>query len=316
MIRSALFSAAACVRRVNKVALVLVVAATLVIGVPEPADAQAPNTVTVSDTLQEVRLVDGSSFFGQITAVDADRITLVTTTGVRLELMRGQIQMIRAARGRMVEGRFWRDDPNKTRLFFAPTGRSLRAGEGYFGVYELFIPFVSYGVTNQFTISGGSPFYIGMFEVTPPFYLAPKLQVLSAPQTEVSVGVLAVFIPGSWGWEEDSRTRSVGIAYGVGTFGGNDNAATAGIGWGYADGEFSARPAVMLGGEVRVGASTKLITENWFVPGSDGGVLSGGVRFFGERLSADAGLIAFVGSGGGGCCLPLVNFVYAFGGRR
>jgi hypothetical protein len=314
MIRSLLFSLRSR-RAVPRLALVVGAALALLAGTGGSALAQLPTAIAVSDTLLEVRLMDGSSFFGRVVAADADRVSMETTTGVRLDLMRAQIQSIRPAQGRMVGGQFWRDDPNKTRLFFAPTGRSLRAGEGYFGVYELFIPFLSYGVTDQFTISGGSPFYLGMFEVTPPVYVAPKLQVLAQPGAEVSVGVLAVFLPASWSWEEE-RSHTAGVAYGVGTFGGSDNAFTGGIGWGFFDSEFSSKPVVMLGGETRTGRSTKLITENWFVPGENGAVISGGVRFIGERLSADAGLLGFVGGGETGCCLPLVNFVYSFGGSR
>jgi hypothetical protein len=293
---------------------VLAVAAGLAFGTA-PAHAQIPTTLAVSDTLREVRLVDGSTFYGRIVAVENDRITLETTAGARIEVARGQLRSLRLAEGRMVDGQFWRDDPNKTRLFFAPTGRTLRAGEGYFGVYELFIPFLSYGLTDQITLSGGSPFYLGMFESAPPFYLAPKVQVVSLPQTQVSLGALALFVPRSWGWEED-ESHSLGIVYGVGTFGDGDNALTTGLGWGYADGEFSSRPVLMVGGEARMGRATKLLTENWFVPGADGVVFSGGVRFFGERLSADVGLLGFAGSEGAGCCLPLVNFVYNFGRPR
>ena len=47
--------------------------------------------------------------------------------------------------------------------------------------------------------------------------------------------------------------------------------------------------------EARAGRRTKFITENYFVFGESAAVISGGVRFWGERLSADAGIAAFVG---------------------
>jgi hypothetical protein len=292
--------------------LLLLLSSTVLAGPPLAAQTAAP---AAADTIYEVRLADGSTLYARVLVADEERITFETSGGARLEVSRAQLRTMEPARGRFVDGRFWREDPNKTRLFFAPTGRSLRAGEGYFGVYELFIPFLSYGITDQITLSGGSPVYVGMFGVTPPFYLAPKVQVVSDPRAQLSLGALAIFLPRSWDWDGD-RTRSLGIAYGVGTLGDLDNAATAGIGWGFADGEFSSRPVVMFGGEVRTGRPTKFITENWFMPGEDGIVLSGGLRFFGERLSADAGLLGFIGSGESGCCLPLVNFLYHFGGGR
>jgi hypothetical protein len=273
------------------------------------AAAQAP---APSDTIYEVRLADGSSFIGRVVNETPDLITIETQAGVRLEVRREQIRTMRAARGRIVGGQFWRDDPNTSRLFFAPTGRSISAGDGYFGVYELFIPFLSYGVTDAVTISGGSPFYLGMFDSAPPVYFAPKVRVFSGSGSAVSVGTLFVWLPSEW--NEDNQT--FGILYGVGTFGSADNAATAGLGWGYVGSDFSSRPAAMVGGEARVGRMTKLISENWFVPGEDGVILSGGVRFFGERLSADAGLIGFISGDETACCLPLVNFLYHFGRSR
>jgi hypothetical protein len=72
----------------------------------------------------------------------------------------------------------------------------------------------------------------------------------------------------------------------------------------------------MLGGELRAGRSTKLITENYLIPGFDGGqgsILSGGIRFFGEQLSADLGIaVSPTDCEGDFCWIPLVNFVYSF----
>jgi hypothetical protein len=68
----------------------------------------------------------------------------------------------------------------------------------------------------------------------------------------------------------------------------------------------------MVGGESRIGRRTKFLTENYFLPSEGVGALSGGVRFFGERLSADFGLGVAFGDGDTACCLPLVNFVYSF----
>ena len=96
---------------------------------------------------------------------------------------------------------------------------------------------------------------------------------------------------------------------------GRDKAATAGIGWGFSDGDLHNQAVLMLGGELRTGPSTKLISENYLIPGADGGegaIASGGVRFFGERLSADVGIALLLGDCTGGCWLPLVNFVYSF----
>ena len=274
----------------------------------DPAAAQEAPRLAVGDSLVEVTLRGGESFVGRVVRVAADTISLETVSGTRMEIARSRIDAVRPARGRVVRGQFWREDPNRTRLFFSPTGRSMPAGGGYVGVYEVFIPFVTMAVTDRIMLSGGSPFYLAFTgDVTPPVYFGPKVQVVSTPRFQGSLGSMTVYVPDDGG---DDGFYSV--LYGVGTVGGADRALTAGAGWGYVDGEFSPKPVVMVGGETRVSRSIKLVSENMFVPGEDGLVISGGVRFFGERLSADAGLAGFAG-GDGGCCFPLVNFVYHFG---
>lgn len=261
----------------------------------------APPEVVAGDTLREIRLADGSVLFARVEAVAGDRVTLVTQAGVRIEVDRAQIRSIRTAQGRVRGGEVWRDDPTGTRLFFSPTGRNLAAGEAYFGVYELIFPFATYGVTDRITIAGGTPIIPGAFgEVA---YFAPKVAIVQSERVNLAAGVFAALVEGDMG----------GIAYGVGTWGGRDNAVTTGVGFAFGGGEFFDRPIIMLGGETRTGKGLKLLTENYFVPGEDGLLLSGGLRFFGERLSADVGIGALLGSGVTEGPYPLVNFVYTFG---
>ena len=66
----------------------------------------------------------------------------------------------------------------------------------------------------------------------------------------------------------------------------------------------------MIGGERQFRRNMKLITENYLWKGGQG-VVTGGVRFFGERLSADIGLAVPVGVDFF-FAAPLVNFVYIF----
>jgi len=195
----------------------------------------------------------------------------------------------------------WRDDPTGTRLFFAPTGRNLAAGEAYFGVYELFFPFATYGVTDRITVAGGTPIIPGAFGQVG--YFAPKVAIVQSERVNLAAGVFAVIVEGDAG----------GIAYGVGTWGGRDNAVTTGLGFAIGEGVDFDYPIVMLGGETRTGRQLKLITENYFVPGEGGVLVSGGMRFFGERLSADVGIGALLGSSETEGPYPLVNFVYTFG---
>jgi hypothetical protein len=89
----------------------------------------------------------------------------------------------------------------------------------------------------------------------------------------------------------EGGSEGVGILYGVGTLGLADKALTLGLGWGFAGGEISNEPVLMLGGELQLSNSFKLMTENWFPPGTDIAIVSFGLRFFGENLSADLAMV-------------------------
>ena len=191
-------------------------------------------------------------------------------------------------------------DPNATRLFFAPTGRSLRRGQTYLGVYEFLMPFVQVGVTDQFSIGGGTPLVFGLDNGERPFWITPKLQIAKTSSTEVAVGVLHAFNAGGDGG---------GVAYVVGTSGTARGSFTLGGGLGYGnDGGRSG--IVMLGGERQVRRNLKIMSENYLWKDGNG-VASAGVRFFGERLSADLA-IGFPLGADEFFAFPIVNFVYLF----
>ena len=67
----------------------------------------------------------------------------------------------------------------------------------------------------------------------------------------------------------------------------------------------------MIGGEYRASRRLKWVTENWLWRGGPGFV-SGGIRFLGERVSADLGLIAPLVDAEGIFAFPLVSFAWHF----
>ena len=285
-------------------------ASLLLIGFANPVQAQTvPPVIAVSDTVMEIRLKEGSVLFGRIVAVDGDRVTIQLESGSRIDVERPQIVSIRRTSSRMVRGERWEEDPNSTRLFFGPTGRPLGRGTGYFAVYELIMPFLSYGITDRISVSGGTPVIPGVTGEL--LYFAPKITLISRPSVNFSAGALAFSVP--------SEDESLGLVYGVGTLGSTDHAFTVGAGIPFIVGEedeIADRAVVMLGAESRVSRRTKMIGESYFVPGESGGIVALGARFFGERLSADAGLGFLFGGDDSSCCVPIVNFVYVFGAQR
>ena len=294
----------------------LMTTATLLVGFmaapvgPGRVSAQTPVPAAVQDTIYRVRLLDGSTLYGRLENRTDTAFTLVTSNGVRATIMQSQIREMAPAAGRIIEGEYWAPDPNPSRLFFAPTARSIGHGSGYVGVFMIGLPFVAVGVTDRITLAAGAPV---LFGVVDPFYIAPKIELISTSKFSVAAGVLSLITLRD---VTDDDWETIGIVYGVTTVGTADQALTAGLGYGYAGDEISGQPAIMIGGETRASRRIKLISENYFVAGETGAILTGGIRYVGDRFTSDVGILGAVAGGESFCCVPLVNFSYTFGPRR
>ena len=290
------------------IAVILVVPSAVEAGFPgvsavegnRPAQDQIESGLSrpITPTMFELVLRDGSRIFGTVDRETDQEVVFRTTTGATLTARRADVVSLRRVKGRVYNGEFRRSDEHRSRLFFAPTGRSLEQGQVSVGVFQFLAPFVQVGVTDRFSVGGGTPLIFGFDEGDRPFWVTPKLQVYDSAGAQAALGVLHLF----------SSAGNAGIAYGVGTFGSADNALTAGAGVAYAGDESGG--VVMIGGERRIRSNLKLITENYLWNGGHGFV-SGGVRFIGERLSADLALAIPIGVSEL-FAFPVVNFVYVF----
>lgn len=262
--------------------------------------------IPAADVTQELELSDGSSVIGRVVSIGDGQFIFRTTSGVEMTVEATAVRSLKPITGRVVNGEFLREDPNATRLFFGPTGRSLKKGEVYFGVYEVLLPFVQVGITDRLSIGAGTPLVFGDFER--PYWFTPKLQVFQRGRTSASVGAMHFL-----NIDDDAH---VGIAYGVVTHGSTDSAISVGGGYAYArwtgdeyrDDDDAGAGVVMIGGEHRVSRRMKLVSENYLFKG--GGFVSGGVRFFGEKLSADVGLVLPLFEDT--VLIPMVNIVRKF----
>jgi hypothetical protein len=266
---------------------------------PGRALAQTP-AAAGTVTRCELVLRDGSRLFGIVVSEDESEVVFQTEGGATVTAKREEITSLKRMTGLVVDGEFLPPDPNATRLFFGPTGRSLEKGQAYFGVYEFVMPFVQVGVTDRLSIGGGTPLVFGLDEGDRPFWVTPKLQVLNRSRTQVAVGAFHVF---------NSHGDGGGVGYVVGTHGDSSASFTAGAGLVYGTGG-GRSGVVMIGGERQVRRSLKLVTENYV--GKDGnGIASAGIRFFGDRLSADLAIAVPIGADSL-FAFPMINFVYLF----
>ncbi len=261
------------------------------------------------DHLQIIVTDDSSRTFGRIVSHDEQTVFFATDLGeltIPLERIRS-IREIPASALR--NGRYWFPNSNVSRLYFAPTGRMLPKGSGYFADYYLFFPTVVYGLTDSFTLGGG-------FSLMPDagldkqlWYLTPKLSVVRGEEFNAAIGTLLISVPN---WDEDEAfSHVVGVVYGVGTYGRPDASLTFGLGYGFVDDDLLDRPMIILGGEWRRWRRVAFVTENWWIPEMDHPLISYGCRFMGERMSVDLALInsfenlIFPG-------LPYIDFTFNF----
>lgn len=271
------------------------------------SSANAQQDSSHSEIVFRIGLRDGSEILGTIQFQDSIRVEFLSLSKVPMTLPRSQIAQMRQLSGKVRDGEFRQSDPNSTRLFFAPTGRALRNGQGYFSIYEIFFPFFAVGVADVLTLAGGISLLPGAESQI--FYFAPKVTPVHIENTDLSLGLLYVTATGA-------GSEGVGIVYAVGTQGTPDAALTVGAGWGFSKGELSNKPVLVLGGEMRISRTLKLISENWFSTSADLMTVSFGLRFFGENLAADLGFIRppkFETSGFP--FIPWIGFSYNFGAR-
>jgi hypothetical protein len=245
---------------------------------------------------------DGSSLNGRVVEVTSTTVRFVSSIG-ETTIPRSTIVKVRLVDPTSIHGgEVWPEDPSRSRLFFAPTGRMLRTSETYFSDAYIFFPSIQVGLSDQFSIGGGMSIFPGLAIDEQFFFLTPKLGVYASPKVNVAVGALV------GGAKDISDESPVGIGYGVATFGDENSNATIGTGFGFSRGNASSIGLVMLGGSTRVSKSLALVTENYFTTESDANALiSGGVRFMSERIAVD---LALFGGKGINAVVPYVAFIY------
>lgn len=260
---------------------------------PVPGVAPTSTLPVASGTTPEivgrsysVELRSGNSFIGVLRAATSEELEFETKDLGSVRVQRTNLKdfvLLSAEQAR----RGYDDVGNGNRLFFAPTARNLRRGEGYVQSQEIFLLSVNYGVTDNFSMgalatvfpAAGSDNFIG---------LTPKLSFPLAEKVHVGAGALVLFANGGTG----------GVTYANATYGSADHNLTAGVGYGFAGGiGFSSTPVLVLGGATRVSRRFSLLNETYILrernSNSTAALVAGivGVRVAGPRISGGLGLV-------------------------
>ncbi len=291
--------------------IIPIILCTLSISQPKEATAQTRGSIVIPEPgqVQIITTDDGSTLIGRITRIEETEIEFQTDVGVMI-IPRAKIRTIRTVPASAIRGgRYWHPDPNRTRLLFAPTGRMLEKGEGYFANYYVFFPTVNYGVSDRVSLGGGMSLVPTGSLRNQIYFFTPKVGLRQSDRFNLAAGALIIRIPE---FDDDDDSPLVSVLYGVGTWGGTDRHLNLGVGYGMVDADLADRPFVMIGGVSRLSRRTAFVSENWMIPGVDNVGISYGIRFFTETLSVDLALLNTVGRDAIFPGIPYVDFVWNF----
>ncbi|MPR35056.1 hypothetical protein [Salmonirosea aquatica] len=293
------------------------------------AQAQDADSTAFKPVNATIFLKDGTQLRGLLLSespvgvrIRTDNLGEMTVTTDKIERVEKNMD------GFYRNGQYWFPNPHSTRYFFAPSALPLSRREGYYQNAYVFVNSVSVGVTDHFTMGGG-------FVLNPTFrdwqvvFLTPKISFPSQSNVTFSLGVIAIGVFNRR-YEYDPQTGVsrkngfgtdlAGIGYGTLTFGDAERNGSVGLGWGFSDSDIGSSPVINLSYMTRVGRKLGFVTENWIVIPSQnsdtGAVLSGGLRFFGEKMSVDLALLVPTASGVGFIAIPYVDFVVLFGQKK
>ncbi len=268
--------------------------------------------VPAENMTQIITLEDGSTLYGKITTVGDGDVKFQTDVG-EMTIANDKIRNIEEIPiSSIKDGEYWFPNPNRSRLLFGPTARTLKQGDGYFYDLWIFFPGIAYAITDNIMISGGASLIPEVDNQM--YYIMPKIGFTASEKLDVAASLIVFRL----------MDQSLIIGLGNATYGTDDHSITAGLGFASTDDEMAEEPAGTIGGEYRLSRRTALVGESWFLPGSvdQGAITLLGIRFFGDNMAVDLGATIVTDNGGGDDgdsdddegthWLPYIDFVWNF----
>lgn len=282
---------------------IAVALASLLVAASCAAQIKGELRVADSNEVQVVELNDGTSLRGRI--VDVRETTVQFESKMcEVELLIADIVAVRTVmKSSIREGQIWFENPHATRLLISPTAYTLKSGEGYFQSTYIFFAGGAVGMTDNISLAAGLSLFPGAENQL--FYIAPKVGLPISDKVQLAFG-------GAW-MSVTGASSSFGSLYGVATVGSRDQNFTVGVNQGFGDGEFADAPVCVLGYQGRFTRRVALVSENYWAPKEENGILSFGFRFFNESLAADLGFWRPIDAEFEGFpFIPYVDFVVTF----
>lgn len=265
-------------------------------------------------TTYRLETTDGNTFIGKIIEQDALKLIFKSDKLGDITIDKSDIlKMEPIDTKRLINGKYWFDNPQATRYFFSPNGYGLKAGEGYYQNVWVLVNSFAVGITDNISVGGGIvPLFL--FAGTPtPVWVTPKFSLpIKKDKFNLGAGALLGGVIG------ESET-GFGILYGITTFGSKDNNLSIGLGYGYAGGQWAKSPMINVNMMFRTGARGYFISENYYIQTVDGNIvlLSLGGRSIIKSAGLDYGLVIPLTSNFESLfALPWLGLTIPFGNKK
>ena len=256
---------------------------------------------------------DGKGYIGEIVSENEQEIVLKTPSDITLTIPKNKILKRNEFSGKVVEGKLFRPDPNKSMYMFAPSAYPIGDQKSYCRDFCLFFPSFNGGFGNNISVQLGAFWFPGVPIERTPLVGSVKISSPSDEKAQFAGGIMYIRFPGS----RSGSSRGMGFTFVTGTIGDNFTHASASLGWGYTqdkDGwEFMDEPIFVLAGNFRTSENFALVFEGWFTPEQtiidDMAPKMVSIRFFGKQFSFDFGGL-YLFPDWEGLPFPLINFTY------
>jgi hypothetical protein len=250
-------------------------------------------------------LYDGTQVNGRILSVNDTLLAFRTISGIEMTIPLILINVSSELKGEVINGVYYRKDPTQSHLFIAPTARPIEAGNVYFTDYLIFFPSINVGVTDFLSAGAGISVIPGAQNEL--LYGNIKATFLNKNFSENSICIAggAAFANTTAG-----NTSGSSVFYALVTYSRNPFSLTVG----FIDPNQHNANILLLGGELRLSNSVKLISEDYYSPTGEFGVYSFGIRFFSDKIAGDFGFFTYrdLLDYSGFPFIPWLGFTYNF----
>lgn len=220
---------------------------------------------------------DGTTIIGIFVKAESGNVYINDLKGEEIyipKVMIGQIHEVTDEN--LKDGEYWFPNLHDSRYFFSPSAFGLEQGEGYYSHSYWLLWQAQWGVTDEFSIGGGTSIF-GM-----PTSVNAKYSFNIGSGSNAAVGWF--YVGDLFGWSGGDVGALVNMPYAVFTKGSRENNFTFGVGYNISpDLHPSERTVFNIGGTFRTGRRFAFVFEGWvFNPADEDYTLLGGpgIRYF------------------------------------